>query len=202
MKKLMIAAAVICIAVISQAASLKWSTTGIQTDNTLSGKAAGYTALAFIQSADAGSAAATLAKVWALDSAVAALTKDGGADLTNFKVDGGKAVSTVSTKAGAANVPEFSDANWSDATSAVQSYVIVFNNADVSKATQFLVLEDGTGNNILSSTFADAADTVTAKFGSQSTNAGWTNIASVPEPTSGLLLLLGVAGMALRRRRA
>ena len=32
-------------------------------------------------------------------------------------------------------------------------------------------------------------------------NAGWYT-ASVPEPTSGLLLLLGVAGMALRRRRA
>jgi len=33
------------------------------------------------------------------------------------------------------------------------------------------------------------------------TDAKW-SVASVPEPTSGLLLLLGVAGMALRRRRA
>ena len=30
----------------------------------------------------------------------------------------------------------------------------------------------------------------------------WTTYSSVPEPTSGLLLLLGVAGLALRRRRA
>ena len=33
-------------------------------------------------------------------------------------------------------------------------------------------------------------------------NAGWYTPGVVPEPTSGLLLLLGVAGLALRRKRA
>ena len=41
--------------------------------------------------------------------------------------------------------------------------------------------------------------TATANFGNI---AGWTYTANVPEPTSGLLMLLGMAGLALRRRRA
>ena len=35
-----------------------------------------------------------------------------------------------------------------------------------------------------------------------STASNWKTLAAVPEPTSGLLLLLGVAGLALKRRRA
>ena len=54
-------------------------------------------------------------------------------------------------------------------------------------------------------TYNDISDTATlAQFlatGGAST-AGAVNVGAIPEPTSGLLLLLGVAGLALKRKRA
>ena len=47
----------------------------------------------------------------------------------------------------------------------------------------------------------DASDQNWA-FGNQRTTMGNNTFAVAPEPTSGLLLLVGVAGLALRRRRA
>ena len=40
------------------------------------------------------------------------------------------------------------------------------------------------------------------KFGAAESRTGWTTAAAAPEPTSGLLMLLGMAGLALRRKRA
>lgn len=44
--------------------------------------------------------------------------------------------------------------------------------------------------------------TQTLKADAAYSSAGWYSTAAVPEPTSGLLMLLGIAGLALRRRRA
>ena len=69
----------------------------------------------------------------------------------------------------------------------------------------YLVIEDG-GKVFTSATItkgAQQSDTATIQFGNMATatqTAG--NWAAVPEPTSGLLLLLGMAGLALKRKRA
>ena len=48
----------------------------------------------------------------------------------------------------------------------------------------------------------DESGKVFADKQSSFAGAGWYTTASVPEPTSGLLMLVGLAGLALRRRRA
>ena len=48
----------------------------------------------------------------------------------------------------------------------------------------------------------DESGKVFADKQSSFAGAGWYTTAAVPEPTSGLLMLVGLAGLALRRRRA
>ena len=77
-------------------------------------------------------------------------------------------------------------------------YMIVLNAGSAAEAKSFYVSNKATAD-------VDASLDTEIKFGSQAANSklasNWTAI-GVPEPTSGLLMLVGLAGLALRRRRA
>ena len=75
----------------------------------------------------------------------------------------------------------------------------------------FMIIEDG--DKTFNSSISDPAKIVSGQATvSSTTTVGFANMATatqasgnwqtVPEPTSGLLMLLGMAGLALRRRRA
>ena len=74
-------------------------------------------------------------------------------------------------------------------------YALVFNSDDVSTATDYLVIGSFEANVPGSGSFILSMD-VTDRTGA---SAGWQ---AVPEPTSGLLMLVGFGALALRRRRA
>ena len=76
-------------------------------------------------------------------------------------------------------------------------YIVLFDTSDASTASYFAY------TTTKSATVAASGAPITLAYGTfaAGTQGGWQSTA-VPEPTSGLLLLLGIAGLALKRKHA
>ena len=187
MKKLMIAAAIVCAAALSQAATVNWTAT----KNALyDGDADATHYSAYL--VDVYGATTTYADAAAVAAALMADTFDGN---IIYKATNGAGLSLAgsSTKTVKINVSNGATVDSFDNNQPVSYYSILFNAADATSADQFLAQTP----TAVSSKFS-AAGALDVSLGAQDSKT-W---AAIPEPTSGLLLLLGVAGLALRRRRA
>ena len=76
-------------------------------------------------------------------------------------------------------------------------YVILNTNKDPNE--YYTIADTLTGR---AESSAEALGSNTSIAQSTLSAATWTQVGAVPEPTSGLLMLMGLAGLALRRRRA
>ena len=189
MKKLIVVLGAVAIAAIAQAASFSWKTqTGqyvYQAGTTT--KASSLTAYLFN------------ADVVSRDALVAAFV-DSGKGLTEFTSLSSKATST----AGAITSTSFSTDPIGTETSLTAYFAIISgDNIFVSAEVSGMYQATSTTPLNFSPTTASKAAAVEWTTGTTSvaTAGGWYTAAAVPEPTSGLLMLLGVAGLALRRRR-
>ena len=192
MKKLMMIIAVIAAAVVANAATVNWEANkgylyqaGSSTDKVTSGTA--Y--LMFVTATYDQSA---------LVSAFAGANGDSAATIAAMTASGALATGTgtIGANARIAGV-ESTYAMKSD----MSAYFVVFNGDNMFISSAADVLYDPVSD---SATFAFASMSSPSKVAAMDASAGYTGAGwyAVPEPTSGLLMLVGLAGLALRRRRA
>ncbi len=180
MKKLMFMLAAVAVAACTQAASVSWTCTNVKdgSGNAIDGIAYFVNAATLSQS---DAKAFTKASEWttALSGAYSWSPETAG-KYTSAAVDN-------------------ATLGLADAT-AQQAYLVVFDTSTITDASHYYMTE------VKSVTTYSGTETAQIKWGSQSTASqaagAWTSVSPVPEPTSGLLMLVGLAGLALRRRRA
>lgn len=173
MKRIIIAATIALVAIVTQAATFDWSASRMYgADGNLS-SATGYLVLTSAMTRDA------------------ALTAVSNGDLASVT---GAAVNSASFSAGSMTA---SAANTFD-----------YNVAAGNSIDAFFVVVDGDKAFLSATASAVAVETgsSTFVFGNQRTasqsSSNWVPTGSVPEPTTGLLVLLGMAGLALKRKVA
>lgn len=176
-KVLTIVAAIMSIGIVN-AASVTWTLSGVQASDG-SGNANGYLAMVFdaATSQDAVISAILAKDIAALDTLANSWTQ-----------------TTTSTSAGFMR----SAGNGSySAGDSFSTYLVIFDASSVADAENYFITQTKSG------TIAANGANATLAFGTYANQvAAGSSWQAVPEPTSGLLMLVGLAGLALRRRRA
>lgn len=194
MKKLMMLAIAACAAVSVNASNLKWGLLSGTLDTTKVDKGTAYLCYYTGSTADWATSLAALS-VYSestitdtMGMQIVKIAEDAttpSANNATFAYDGVSATKKISAQ------QYITPASYADGTVASGSFY-------------YVVIDDGG---------KDIAYTTTAKTGTINTGTGTASMtvasskfayatASVPEPTSGILLLLGMAGLALKRKRA
>ena len=184
MKKLMILAAAVVATVAANAAAITWgSGTVTLADSSKAGKDA-VTGYLFLIDATTYSTLAANTTGTAMSDAVYAAY---GSSL------GSAAANKATTAKGIANITD--PTTYANGDTAYAAILYIDGDNYIGNVATYTLTSD------LNATVGDLANILGGNVGSSTTATAWST-AAVPEPTSGLLLLLGMAGLALKRKRA
>ena len=182
MKRLLIAAAIVCAAAVVQAATANWNTD--------------YTMV----TGESEARTSAIAYTWAI-------VESATSDFSGYSFDGGTLTGGTAVGTGNSSVDLYGNTKGSLTGTAGNYYALLIHTDEnggywgISSAVQAATNPtDASGNTLNAITFQNGKDVF--GYGENAMVANIADAGSVPEPTSGLLMLLGVAGLALRRRRA
>ena len=172
MKKLIVAATIVCVTAVTQAAAVAWSLTGV-TDSPANAAAAGWVAY-FMDGSTYNTFTSTAAN------------QLGAYCAANYTY-------TETTASGRTGVGVSATSGTYSAGDSVSGYIVLFDAADATEAKYYAATASSTKT-------VPASGNLKFNYDLAAATSGW-QATAVPEPTSGLLMLLGMAGLALKRKR-
>ncbi len=194
MKKLIIALGAVAVAATLNAAAVSWSTGLIKAPASAEGTAIGSTVFGNVVNS---SWTATI--YFYSDSACSTLVKTDTATVTIGATTSTRTASTGATYS---------------AMTGLGKNAVTYSDLEYSTTYYYKIMLEGTTADYTASitsanagSFTTGANATASATAAGSKISGWTTqsydsvVAAVPEPTSGLLLLLGMAGLALKRKR-